>query len=59
MPNVKDTGFFACPFVAFADAEVRVLDWHRVASERDHFCAMLEMEVVEAGPLQACFGRCT
>ena len=44
--DVEKAGFFPCPFVGLADAEVAVLDGHLVAAEGDHLATMLEVDVV-------------
>ena len=40
---VEKGGVAACEVVGGTDAEAGVLDWHVVATERDHFPAMGDM----------------
>ena len=42
--------------MTFADAQIRVLDGHGKAPERDHLAAMGDVQVVERGPLQSIAG---
>lgn len=53
MSYVEQASFLPCPFVTFSHAEVRVLDWHGVASECNHLAAVVDMDLVESSLVEA------
>lgn len=45
--------------VGFGDREGGVLDWHVETAERDHFCAIGDMKIVERGFAERFGGGCS
>ena len=52
MSNVEQTGFLPSPFMALSNTQVGVLNRHGIPGERDHLCAMSDVEVMESRALE-------
>lgn len=48
MSYIEQASFFSGPCMAFSNAQIRVLDRHRVPGKGDHFSAFGNMEGMEA-----------
>ena len=52
VPYIEKAGLFPRPFVALADPQIPVLDWHRVTAEWDHLPPIGYMQIIESGSLE-------
>lgn len=49
MSHIEQTSLFPGPCMTLSNAQIRVLDWHGVPGEGDHFSAFGNMEVMKTG----------
>ena len=54
--NVEEGGVRTCEVVRATDGEGCVLDWHLETTERDHFAAISEVEIIEGCFAEICRG---
>lgn len=48
MSNIEQASFLTRPFVAFADTQIPILNWHGKAAKGNHLAAIGDMQVVES-----------